>query len=342
MKECSSGSEKRECCPKRTLRQPLRHGLTLPGSWTVQLRLLAVIIALAVLFSTRRPQAFATISNLRNMSRQGAVLAIVSLGQMFPLLVGGFDISVGALMGLSGTVAALVSIRYGIVPGVVAGLVAATLLGTANGFLIARFRLSPFIVTLGTMTFTRGFALQLTDGMSIVGLPRAFAILGADDWGPLPATLGIALIVYLGGVLLLRGTRAGLYFYAIGGNETAVWLSGANVEVYKTLAYTLSGFLAGIAGIVLTSRVFSGQPSLGQGFELQSVATAVIGGLAVGGGRGTVSGVVLGVILMSILTTGMNVANFSSYSQAMFTGVVIILAAYWDYLRRDRVSNLGQ
>jgi len=309
-----------------------------PFSWlgVEQRRLLIAVVALALLFSIWKPEAFATVANIRNISRQGSVLAVVSLGQMFTLLVGGFDISVGALMGLSSTVGTLVTVEYGVVAGVLAGILAATLMGTINGILIARYRLSPFIVTLGMMTFVRGLALQLTNGTSIIGLPDSFALLGASDWGPIPSTLGIAIIVYILGSFLLRRTRVGLYFYSIGGNETATRLSGANVTLYKALAYTLSGFLAGVAGIALTARVASGQPTLGQGFELNSIATAVIGGVAIGGGSGTIAGVILGVILMSILTTGMNIAKLSPYTQAMFTGLVIVGAAFWDYLRRRR------
>lgn len=308
----------------------------LPRLGVEQRRLLIAVVALSVVFSVLSPNAFATVSNLRNITRQGAVLAIVSLGQMFPLLVGGFDISVGAIMGLSSVVSVMVTIEYGILPGVIAGLLAATLMGTINGVLIARYQLSPFIVTLGMMTFMRGLALQLTKGTTIIGLPDGFYWLGASDWGPIPATMGIAIVVFLLFGFLLHRTRAGLYFYAIGGNEVATRLSGANVTLHKTLAYTLSGLLAGVAGIALSSRVASGQPTLGIGFELNSIATAVIGGVAIGGGTGTIFGVILGVLLMSILTTGMNIAKFSSYSQSMFTGLVIVAAAFWDYLRRRR------
>lgn len=304
-----------------------------------EMRLLAIIGLLALAFSLWHPDAFATTNNLKNMARQGSVLLIVTIGQMLPLLVGGLDVSVGAIMGLTSVVASMTMVKFGLLPGLLVGLLVSTVLGAINGVVISRFRVSPFIVTLGMMSFARGLALQLAQGRSIIGLPRSFAWFGSRDYGIFPLPFVIAMIIVVFMAFLLYRTRAGLYFYAIGGNEEASRLAGLPLARYQTLAYTLSGTLAGIGGLVLTSRVFSGQPSLGAGFELTSIATAVIGGVSIGGGVGSLTGVGLGVVLMSILSTGMNIARVSTFTQSMFTGVVIVAAVVWDRFRASRAKE---
>lgn len=298
--------------------------------------LLVAIAVLAAGFSLWQPDSFASFSNLRNISRQAGTLAVVSLGQMFPLLIGGLDISVGSLMGLASTVGALVMLQYGLWPGIVAAIAVTTLGGFVNGVIVAKAHVSPFIVTLGMFSFARGLALELTDGTSVIGLPASFQWFGARDWGVFPATVCIGALVFIAVAFVLTRTRVGLNLYAIGGNEEATRLAGVKIDRYKILAYMVSAALAGVGGLLLSSRVFSGQPSLGAGYELQSIATAVIGGVAIGGGRGRVRGVLLGVVLISVLSTGMNIAGLSTFFQSMFTGVVIVVAAAWDRWRRSR------
>jgi ribose/xylose/arabinose/galactoside ABC-type transport system permease subunit len=295
-----------------------------------ELALLGFIAGVCLAMTLWHPEDFATWSNAQNMARQGAVLGVVAIGQMFALLVGGFDISVGSLMGVASVIGVDVMIDHGLVAGLLAGIAAAGFLGLVNGILIARFGLSAFIVTLGMLSFARGFALEHTNGTPIIGPPESFAWFGARDWGEIPATVGIAAIVALLAALILGLTRMGMYFYAIGSNERAARLAGINVTRYKMLAYVLSGALAGVAGLMLSSRVVSGQPSLGEGYELQSIAVAVIGGVAIGGGKGRLQGVFLGLVLITVITSGLNIAEVSTFIQQMVIGALIVFAVLWD------------
>jgi ribose/xylose/arabinose/galactoside ABC-type transport system permease subunit len=296
---------------------------------------------LALIFSALYPDRFASFSNVENMSRQAAVLLVVAIGQMFALLVGGFDISVGANMGFTSTVAGLVMIDHGLTAGILVGLGAATLVGLTNGLLIAKLGVSPFIATLGMLTFITGLANHLSDGASVFGMPSGLRWFGAADWGPIPSTVGIGVIVIAVVWFVLTRLRLGLYLYGIGGSREASLLAGIPVARYEVAAYTITGLLAGLAGIMLMSRVSIGQASLGQGFELLSIATAVMGGVAIGGGVGRLSGVVMGVALLAVLTTGMDIAELSEFVQAMVTGAVLVAAVVIDRFRGVPLHRFG-
>lgn len=312
---------------------PSRLGGLVTGGYRTEFRLLLVVALLATVFLVIFPEQFGTLRNLENITRHAAVLLVVAIGQMFALLVGGFDISVGANMGLAGTVGALVMIQAGTVPGILAGLAAAAGVGLINGLLISWLRLSPFVATLGTMTFIGGLANHISDGRSVFGLPEDFGWFGRFAWGVIPSTVGIAIIVGSLAWVLLNRTRTGLNIYAIGGSRPASVLAGIPVVRNEIAAYVACGLLAGVAGLMLSSRVVVGQAALGQGYELLSIATAIIGGVAIGGGVGRVVGVVLGVMLLSIITTGMNIAGLSEFVQQMLTGAVLVVAVLIDQLR---------
>lgn len=307
-----------------------------------ELTLLLVVLATAAAMSIWQPADFATSSNLYNMAQQGAVLGVVAMGQMFPLLVGGFDISVGSLMAVSSVVGAEVMISHGLFPGLVAGILAAGALGLVNGILIGRFELSPFVVTLGMLTFARGLALTIAGGAPITNTPESFSYFGARDFASLPGTVVIAACVAVLVLLLLTVARAGLYFYSIGSNERATRLAGVSVARYTVLAYAICGLFAGVAGLALSSRLASGQPSLGEGYELQSIAVAVIGGVAIGGGKGRLQGVFLGVVLLTIITSGLNIAGVDTFIQQMVIGAIIIFAVAWDRVRVGGSALFGR
>lgn len=192
------------------------------------------------------------------------------------------------------------------------------------------------------LAFARGAANQISDGASVSGLPASFRIFGGGSWGPIPATVGMAAVVMALAAFFLYLTRAGLYLYAIGGSRDATRLSGVKVWRYELAAYAICGLLAGVGGLMLASRVSVGQASLGQGFELMAIATAVIGGFAIGGGEGRLSGVVLGVALLSVLSTGMNIAQISEFVQQMLTGIVLVGAVLIDRIRRGRRTALHE
>lgn len=302
----------------------------------VQIQLLVGILALVGVFSALYPDRFATFRNFQNITRQGATLLVVAVGQSFALVQGGFDISVGAVMGLASTVGALVMIEFGLLPGLLAGMGAGLAAGLVNGTLIAKLSVTPFVATLAMLAVARGAANQISDGASVSGLPESFRIFGGGSWGPIPATVGVASVVLVLAALGLYLSRPGLYLYAIGGSRDATKLAGVKVARYELLSYAVCGLLAGVGGLMLASRVSVGQASLGQGFELMSIATAVIGGFAVGGGVGRLSGVICGVALLSVLSTGMNIAQVSEFVQQMLTGVVLVAAVLIDRLRRRK------
>lgn len=313
------------------------------SSVSTELQLLFGLVVLYALFAILYSSTFATATNAQNMARQGAILLVVALGQMFVLVIGGFDISVGANMGFVSTVTALGMTQHGgLVSGLLIGLLAGAAVGLVNGVLIAGLRISPFIVTLAMLTFLNGFANQLSSGASVFGLPDSFRWFGAADWGPIPSALGIAVVVLLLAWFLLARLRIGLYIYAIGGSRDTCRLAGISVVRYEILTYTVCGTLAGVAGIMLASRVSVGQASLGSGYELSSIATAVIGGAAIGGGVGRVSGVVLGVALLTVLNTGMDIAGIGEFIQQMVTGAVLVVAVLIAQMRGVDLRGLGQ
>ncbi len=295
------------------------------GTWSTELQILVATAVLALVFGLLFPDSFATYGTLMNMARVAGILLVVSVGQTFALIVGGFDISVGATMGLVSIVCSLLMVQGLDVPvAIVAGVLVGAGVGLVNGIGIAALRITPFVMTLGMLTFARGLADQLGNGGTITGLPRALAAFGRSNWSGFPSAACIALIVLVAAWLVLQRCRAGLYIFALGGGRETTRVAGVPVVRYEILAYAVCGLLAGLGGVMLTSRVSVGQGSLGQGYELLSIATAVIGGVAIGGGLGRLTGVVLGVVLITILTTGLDIAGVNPFVQQMTTGVVLV------------------
>jgi ribose transport system permease protein len=227
----------------------------------------------------------------------------------------------------------------GITLAIVGGLAVAALIGFVNGFLISALGVSAFATTLGMLTFLIGFGNVLANGQSVAGLPDDFKYVGGSDWGPVPSGVAIAGICVVFCWVVLRRFRLGLYIYAIGGSRNTSRLAGVPAVRYEILSYTLCGLLAGVAGVMLASRLSVGQAESGSGYELLSIATAVIGGIAIGGGIGTLSGVVLGAVLIQVLATGLDIAGVGAYQQAMITGIVIVAAGLIALLRARDVQQ---
>lgn len=311
-----------------TTRRKLRAlGVSLrSAAGSVEGSLAIVAVLLSLFFLVQYPDQFGTTSNLIDMSRVAAILLVVAVGQAFALLIGGFDLSVAANMGLSGTVAAYVMVRDGMLAGVLAGLATGAAVGLTNGAIIAYLKVSPFIATLGTLTFATGLANQVSQGTSIGPLPNAFDWFGARNLGQVPTTVVIAAGIVLFAWLILARTRLGLYIYSIGGGRQACVTAGVPVARIEVATYTCCGLVAGLAGLMLTSRIGIGQSSTGAGYELSSIATAVVGGVAIGGGIGRIRGVIMGVVILTVLTTGLDIAGTSEFTQSMATGVVLIVA----------------
>lgn len=306
-----------------------------------ELQLLVGLVLLAGFFCFVYPETFATTDNVTNMARVAGILLVVSIGQMFALVVGGFDLSVAANMGFVSTLAGLHMIDGGsLAEGMAYGLAAGAAIGLVNGILIAGLGITPFVATLGMLTFLGGYANYLSNGQSISGLPEGFRQFGAADWGPIPSSVGIAVVVLLVAWVVLARTRAGLYIFAIGGSRETARISGVRVARYEILAFTLCGFFAGIAGLMLASRVSVGQAGLGATYDLLSIATAVIGGVAIGGGIGRLTGVIFGVALLTVLRTGLDIAGLNEFVNQMVTGGVLVAAVLVARLRGVRLPNV--
>jgi ribose/xylose/arabinose/galactoside ABC-type transport system permease subunit len=301
------------------------------ATWS-RIALPLVIVAMALTFSLLNPN-FYSATNLRNVARQSAILGITACGQTMVILSGGFDLSVGMVIGLISVAGSMVMSQYGLWPGMAAGLLLGVLIGGLNGVMVAKAGLPPFIATLATFSAARGLALILSGGMPITDLPTDYRWLGAGHVFTLPLPAVIAAGVFLGCHVLMRKTRFGRYVYAIGGSEEAAVYSGVPVARYKISVWSLHGLLVGGAAVILTSRAVSGHATLGEGTELESIAATVIGGTALGRGRGSIGNTLLGVVAMSILTNGLNLINVSTYYQMVAIGVIIAGAVYVDQWR---------
>jgi ribose transport system permease protein len=296
----------------------------------------AILAALIVLvaISATEPN-FRTGSNLYQVSRQISYVAIVALGELFVILHGGIDLSVGSTMGLAG-MAAGYAMKIGIPPpaAVPLGIAAGLAIGAINGVLISFVRIAPFIVTLGMLSLASGVVLGLSKGWPITEIPASFAPLAQGSFLALPVPVWITLALAVAAHVVLTHTAFGRRTYAIGGNEQATFLSGIDVRWVKLRLYVISAGCASLAGIILVSRFNSAQADTGKGWELNAIAAAVIGGTSLSGGSGSVLGVVIGACIMAVIQNGLVLLHISSYWHTAITGVVIILAGVLDRVRQ--------
>ncbi len=292
------------------------------------------IVVLSVFFYLMNAN-YVTATNIANVSRQASVLAIATVGQNIIILSGGIDLSQGSVLGLISVVSATLVKLYGAVVGALMAMMVAMIIGIVQGLIVAIGKVQAFIVTMAGVSFLRGAAYIYTNGLPVTGLEGSFLTLGTGHALGVPIPAFVALVCFVLGELFLNRTKAGRYMYAIGGNEQAAVLSGINVKAHKVLAFAISGFMAGLASVVLTARIGSGQPTLGEGFQLESIAAAVIGGTSLRGGEGTMVGTFLGVVLISIISNGLNLMRVSSFIQLMITGGIIVLAAALDIWSKE-------
>ncbi|MEI6054534.1 MAG: ABC transporter permease [Lentisphaerota bacterium] len=294
------------------------------------------LIIMGIFFTCSSPYFF-NVDNLLNVALQTSIIAIIAIGQTYVIITGGIDLSIGSIMALSGVISAL-CMNAGIDVGtsMVLGILAGCAIGALNGVLIVFGRLPPFIATLGTMSIARGIALLITNGIPISGLPDSFGFFGNDSvlGIPFPVILMIVLTMIFG--YILKNTRLGIHTYACGSNLEAARLSGINTKLTIFIIYISSAFLASIAGLIFASRIVSGQPSAGAGYELYSVASSVIGGTNLMGGEGMVTGALLGALVIGVLRNGLNLLGISAFTQEVLIGVVIILAVYADRIKHRR------
>ena len=299
-----------------------------------------MLIALAVLLSVISP-AFRDPQNLINILQQVTVNAILALGMTMAIFTGGIDLSVGSVVAFSGIVMGILVIDLGVNPWLAAliGIALGSVCGTINGLLISRFKLQPMIATLGMMSIARGAALTLAGGRTISGYPPGFTWLGNGTipGTTIPVQIVFMLLLYVIAYYFMRYRRFGRALYSVGGNEEATRLSGINVFKYKTLAYTVSGALAGIASVVLVAKLNSAQSIAGQDYELDAIASAVIGGASLLGGKGSIWGTLMGALIIGVIRNGLNLLNVSSYVQKLIIGFIILIAVLVDAFRnRER------
>lgn len=275
---------------------------------------------------------FRTAQNLINVLRQISINGIIAVGMTLVILTAGIDLCVGSLVAVAGVIAGsfiTVHPEMGVAALLLAVLVCG-LFGLLNGLLISYADIPPFIATLATMSIARGFAYVYSDGKPYTILSESFEIYGKGSVGPIPVPVIIYVAVVIIAAVVLNRTKFGRYLYATGGNENAAVASGVKTKVIKTWAYLSSGILTGLAGVILASRIGSGQPAIAVGYETDAIAATVIGGTSLVGGIGTIHGTVIGVLLIGVLSNGMNLMGISSYYQQIVKGVIIILAVMLD------------
>lgn len=300
------------------------------------LALPGVIIAMGVVTGLVEPR-FWSAENLLNLSRQLAPLMIISVGQALAVIAGGLDLSLAAALGLSGVYGVLVMGHLGIVAGIVTMLGTGIVFGALNGIVVTRFQVSPFIVTLGTLSIGRGLALMASGGLPIYDVPNGFIdVLGYGTLLGIPVPAVLALGTLLAGAALLRFTVFGRYLYAIGSSPAAAHSSGINVSRVVVLCYAVSGATAGIAAIALTAWVNAAQPMAASGLELQSLAAVVVGGIALTGGAGSMINAFYGALILGMLSNSLNMIGVSSFMQTLVIGLVIVVAVILDKLRRGK------
>ena len=285
---------------------------------------------------------FLTMDNLLAIGLQMAVVAIMALGQMMVIISSGIDLSVGSVMALSGVgTTMLMAQGMPIFPAVVAGLAVGALCGLLTGALVGWGYVPPFIVTLGMMGIARGAALLLTGGVPVFGLSAQFGFWGGGRiYGVLPVPVLFTVVLAVLAHFLLTMTAFGRHVFAIGSNMTAAKLSGIDVNRTLLLVYLINGILCGFAGIILASRLSTGQPTAGTGYELDVIAACVIGGASLSGGKGSILGAIIGALIMGILRNGCNLLDISEFWQKIAIGVIIVMAVFIDQYRKHKVQHI--
>jgi ribose transport system permease protein len=280
---------------------------------------------------------FLTAVNLSSVVRQTAVINTMALGMTLIIVAGGIDLSVGAILAMSGLLGTMAMERgHPIWLGMTVGVLTGTFWGLVNGVLTTRLRINPFIVTLGTLGIVRGLTLIISNGLPVHEIPRGFSFLGEGNVLGVPFVLWILVACALAMHFLMERTKLGRYAFAIGSNPDAAWYAGIPVNFHTTAVYAIGGFLTGLAGMIEASRLMTGQPTAGQGYELQAIAAVVIGGGSLRGGEGSVIGTLVGAFIMGLLANGSDLLGISPYLQQAIIGAVIIAAVSFDELRKRR------
>lgn len=283
---------------------------------------------------------FLTPINLSSVARQTAVINIMALGMTLIIITSGIDLSVGSTLALSGLFGTM-AIKSGLpIPiGILVGLLSGLACGFLNGVMITQLRISPFIITLGTLEAYRGLALVVSKGLPVHGLPDSFAFLGDGTILGIPFSLWVLAVCAVIMHFVLENTKLGRYAFAIGSNSSAAYYAGVPIKFHLTAVYAIAGVLTGLAGMIEASRLVTGQPTAGQGYELQAIAAVVIGGGSLQGGEGSVVGTLVGAFIIGLLSNGSDLLGINPYWQQVIIGLVIIAAVGFDEFRKRKLAS---
>ncbi|MEG0051451.1 MAG: ribose ABC transporter permease [Terrisporobacter sp.] len=294
-------------------------------------------LAFLVLLFSITTEYFFTFGNITNILRQISIVGISTVAMTMVIITGGIDLSVGSMLALSSILLAkMLTSGVSMYTAIPITLGAGIIMGLINGFLINKIKISPLISTLGTMTMYRGITYIITGGLPVYGFPKGFSFIGQGYIGKIPVPIFILTGVYILGFIVLYLTKFGTYVYGIGGSEKASILSGIKVNLVKYKVYAISGFLSALAGVISLSRINSGAPNSGIGFELDVVTAVVLGGVSVNGGSGKLSGVIIGCLIIGILSNGMILLNIGEYYQMVVKGLVLLVAVGIDNFSKER------
>lgn len=299
-------------------------------------RVLLIFVALLIVASLLS-DAFLTTSNLFNVFRQVSIIAIMSVGMTLVIITAGIDLSVGSVMAFSGAVlAGIITAGIPLPIAIIACILVGIVLGIFNGFIVAKGKVPAFIATLAVMVIARGMTLVFTQGNPIVVSDTSFRFIGAGTIFGVPFPIVLMIVIYIIMYWVLKHTTFGRYLYAIGGNEEASRLAGISVDRVKIAVYALAGFFASVSALIYTSRLMSAQPNAGAGMELDAIAAVIIGGTRLSGGRGAVTGTLIGALIMGVLDNILNLTNVSPFYQDIAKGLVILAAVLID----SKLANL--
>lgn len=307
---------------------------------------LGILIALAamIIFLKVYPvtsATFLTKTNIFNVLRQNATNLFLACGMTMVIILGGIDLSVGSIIAMSGCLAAGVVVWNGQSEylGIAVGILSGLAFGLFNGIIIAKTMIPPFIVTLASMNIAKGIAYVYTGGKPIRCMTDAWKFLGAGYVGPVPTPVVMMLIIFLISILFVNRTKLGRHIYAVGGNDTAAKFSGINTAKVKLIVYSFSGLMAGLAGVTIASRLYSGTCTAGDAAEMDAIAAVVVGGTSMAGGSGRLGGTLIGVLIIGVLNNGLNLMGVNSNWQYIIKGIVILMAVYLDFLRNTKKAK---
>lgn len=301
---------------------------TITEKYGIYLVLLLMIAVLAIV-----TPSFFNAQNFINVLRQISIKTVLAIGVTLVIMTSGIDLSVGSILALSAVVAtslATTNNPHPLIVALLAGILVGLICGVINGFCVAQLQVAAFIATLAMTTAARGIAMIYTDGRPVINILPEYTNIGNGFVGAIPIPVVVMIVVIAIAVYFVEFTKYGRYLRAVGGNEQAALTSGINVKLIKFSAYAIAGITCAIAGILLSARTMTGQPASGEGYELDAIAAAVIGGASLSGGTGTIAGTVCGMLILGILTNGLDMLGVSSYYQQVIKGVIIVAAVLLD------------